>query len=499
MAGSIDRRAFLAAAAAAPVLGSRFAAGAVGLPSAADVDLGVATDRGRGHKVLVLGAGLAGLAAADHLMRNGYDVTVLEAQRRPGGRVYTKRDGLVDGGFAELGAVRIFDTHEFTNKYVKAFGLELVPYATPERQLFHLEGRRFLRPDSGQSWPLEGMTAAERANPESFFPQYLISGFDKLADMFDPGWPGAFPSALELDRLTFGAYIKAQGASDGWLDWFCAQEGNIRRVNAAAGFAAEALGSGNVVSGIKGGNDNLPNAFAAALGDRIKYGHQVVRIAQGDAEVAVGCRHRDRVYEIRADRCVCALPFAPLRRVVIETPFSHEKMRAIRELRYMAAARSYVQTRSQFWRKPARGSLDGLRMVGTDRFVGRVWNTSELQPRAAGGMLHSYMMDTDAVSYAARGTDRLGAMHEALETLLPGIKERIVAACDVVWQDDPWAGGGWGWTQPDELRWMLPAMRRIEGRIHFAGEHTSLWIAWMNGALESGERAAKEIMAATST
>ena len=60
----------------------------------------------------------------------------------------------------------------------------------------------------------------------------------------------------------------------------------------------------------------------------------------------------------------------------------------------------------------------------------------------------------------------------------------------------PWAGGGWGWTQPDQMRWMCPAMRRPEGRVHFAGEHTSLWIAWINGALESAERVVDEIVAA---
>jgi monoamine oxidase len=56
------------------------------------------------------------------------------------------------------------------------------------------------------------------------------------------------------------------------------------------------------------------------------------------------------------------------------------------------------------------------------------------------------------------------------------------------------AGGGWGWTQPGALRWMFPALRQVEGRVHFAGEHTSLWIAWMNGALESAERVITEIL-----
>jgi monoamine oxidase len=97
------------------------------------------------------------------------------------------------------------------------------------------------------------MPPGERADPFAFFPHYLLSGFDKLGDLFDPDWPVAFPLALELDRVTFGEYIQDQGASDSWLDWFCAQEGNIRRINAAAGFAVEAVSGGNVVQGIAGG------------------------------------------------------------------------------------------------------------------------------------------------------------------------------------------------------------------------------------------------------
>jgi monoamine oxidase len=132
------------------------------------------------------------------------------------------------------------------------------------------------------------------------------------------------------------------------------------------------------IGSVRGGNDRLPNALAAALGHRLRYHSDVVRIAQGKRDVTVGYRDRGGLHEIYADRYVCALPFAPLRRVTIAT----------------------------------------------------------------------------------------------------------------------WAGGGWGWTQPGELRWVLPAMRQVEGRVHFAGEHTSLWIAWMNGALESAERVVGEIVQA---
>jgi monoamine oxidase len=435
-----DRRAFLRTLAALGALPlSRYLPGA-------DSSVAHASDRGAGKRVVVLGAGLAGLGAAYNLLRHGYDVIVLEAQERPGGRVQTVRDGLRRGGHAELGAVRIFETHEYTLRYVNEFGLELVPYDSGTRA-FYMQGKRF----------------------------------------------------LALDRTTLADYMRAQGASETWLDWFYAHEGRVGRANAAALFAMVAVADGNVVRSIKDGNDRLPYAFAAALGGRVKYRSEVVQITQARDGVTIGYRDRTGLHEIAADRCVCALPFAPLRRVNIATPFSDPKMAAIRQLRYMAAARCYFQTRTQFWQHDPLGPLGGLNLVGTDTMAGRVWNTSSQQPDGTLGMVHAYMFDTEALEFASHGHRRAAAMRTLFHRLLPGIQGEIVAVAHKAWQEDPWAGGGWGWTQPGELEWMFPAMRQSEGRVHFAGEHTSLWIAWMNGALESAERAVHEILAADAT
>jgi monoamine oxidase len=489
MIDNLDRRKFLQTLA---VVGAAGLAGGV-RPAAAAVRHG--SDRGSGKRVVVLGAGLAGLGAAYNLTKHGYDVTVLEAQQRPGGRVQTERDAFRRGGHAEMGAVRIFDSHEYTLRYVNEFGLEITPYDTGTRA-FYMEGKRFLPPSAGKPWPLDGLDDDEQPDPFANFPPYLGSGFGKLGDVFDSGWPASVPSAHELDRTTMDGYMRSQGASRTWRDWFYAQEGRIARVNGAAGFAAESLITGSFLGSIKGGNDRLPYAFAAALGKRLKYRSEVVRIDQDRRGVTIGYRDGSGRHEIRADRCVCALPFAPLRRVHISASFSHKKMAAIHKLRYMAAARCYFQTRGQLWKDDPLGALGGLNLVGTDTMAGRVWSTSAQQPDPATGMIHAYMIDTEALEFAAHRHRRVDAMFKLFRTLLPGIDGQVTGVAHKAWQEDPWAGGGWGWTQPGDLGWMFPAMRQPEGRVHFAGEHTSLWIAWMNGALESGERAANEILAA---
>jgi monoamine oxidase len=455
-----------------------------------------------GKRVVVLGGGLAGLTAAYRLMNQGYEVIVLEGQNRVGGRVLTVRDAFKAAGHVEMGATRIFSTHTGTLKYVNLFGLgPLVPYDSGNRA-FYMRGRRFMPPAPGQPWPVADMSDAERADPYAFLARYLGAGFQGLGNLDAAGWPNDEPSALELDRVTVEQYLLKQGASQGWVDWFRALEGNIKRLNACAGFAVEKVSAGRegeLPTSIAGGNDRLPKAFAAALGDRVKLRSKVVRLAQSASEVTVTYLDaQGRQNEVRADRCVCALPFTTLRKVAIATPFADAKMRSIESLQYMAAARCHFQTRTRFWTSDPLGPLGGLNLVGTDTFVGRIWNTSAQQADPTMGMIHAYMFDVEASEYAALPDRVNGLRRHVTDKLLPGLTpDQVVASADKVWQEDPWAEGGWGSPGLNEMGGLHQLRGRAEGRVHFAGEHTSkFWLAWMNGAIETGERAADEIIAA---
>src|SRR4030095_10234930 len=101
--------------------------------------------RGTPRKVIIIGAGLAGLSAAYELSQAGHDVTVLEARTRPGGRVFTLRGQFADGLYAEAGATNVFDVHEWTIKYAKLLGVELDPVTSPAgASLFHVRGKRIV-------------------------------------------------------------------------------------------------------------------------------------------------------------------------------------------------------------------------------------------------------------------------------------------------------------------------------------------------------------------
>src|SRR5262245_46030421 len=112
---------------------------------------------GAARKVIVIGAGLAGLSSAYELTRAGHEVTVLEARARGGGRVWTLRDSFPEGLYAEAGATNVFDNHEWTMKYIKELGVTLDPIETPGgASIFHMRGKRLvIKPDSAVEWPLE--------------------------------------------------------------------------------------------------------------------------------------------------------------------------------------------------------------------------------------------------------------------------------------------------------------------------------------------------------
>ena len=110
--------------------------------------------KGPAKKVLILGAGMAGLAAGYELSKLGHDVTLLEARTRPGGRVFTLHEPFADGLYAEAGAARVRDNHSLTLKYIKAFNLPLEP--------FYPSNLKAVRFDHGgrEEVPIDGYTDA---------------------------------------------------------------------------------------------------------------------------------------------------------------------------------------------------------------------------------------------------------------------------------------------------------------------------------------------------
>lgn len=458
---------------------------------------GVAACAGSGgRRVVVLGAGLAGLAAGVRLANAGYQVTVLEARDRPGGRVLTVREPFTGGGYAEAGAVRIPDVHVHTRKFIAEFGLadQLFDYGQDTgSRLWYVGGRRFVTPQPGQAWPIDGLAEAERADPAARMANYLGPALTGAGNTLAPDWPAG--AAGDLDGLTLAALVRRHGGSDAWLRWFRADEGDLTEANALAVGGTEAgVAAMRVTYGLRGGNDRLPRAMAAALGDRVRYRCPVRRVMASPEGVTVSYTDPGgAAQELTADHGVCAVPFPVLHRLEL-SGLSDAKRRAVAEYRLAPLARVYFQTRDRFWQADPLGRLGGLKLAGTDTAAERVWNTSAGQPGPE-GMLQAYLFGANADALArVPAAERAGVIQAEVAKFLPELPGRVLASYVKVWSEDEFAGGAWASARPGQLRWILPAARAPEGRLHFAGEHTSVSVAWMDGALESGERAAREII-----
>ncbi len=442
-------------------------------------------------RVVVLGAGLSGLAAADALVRAGYEVVVLEAQAQAGGRVRTLRAPFYDGQYAELGATRIPDYHDLTLRFARELGLPLVELSvTGPRVLYHVRGHRFVH-EEGQPFPLPLTGREAGADGSGLWKTYVEPTLADVGDPRAPGWPG--PGARRHDGQTFAQLLRARGASEDAIAVFLAENGT----EATAFGAAIWLGCERMdlawkrTYAIAGGNDQLPRGLARRLGARVRYGHEIVRIEQHLGGVTVVARTGQGAVRVEADRAVCALPFSTLRRIDAAPMWSPDKARAIRELAYMPVCRTNFQTRTRFWK---REGLGGLAMVRTDLPVERVWDLSCVQPGQR-GMLVSYVHHDHARALCDVGSEATRATHslEQMRALWPDVADHVEVATSHAWQEDRWAGGGWGYHQPGQTGWMFEAAMSADGLVHFAGEHTSAFPGWMQGALASGLRAAEEV------
>lgn len=447
-------------------------------------------------RVLVLGAGLAGLSAAWELQQRGYAVTVLEGRDRVGGRVWTLREPFEQGQFAEIGAVRIPDVHERTLEYCDMLGLELDEYADGA-PLYYLDGMKFMH-EEGKPWPLAGLNDDElELGLGDFWGRAIQSTFGEFGDPRMSGFPK--PGIVEeYDGMVYIDFLRQQGASEAYIKIYASDNGaEISTIGTLAWMGAEVADQNwGKTYHIRGGNDQLTDGLAEQVGlDNILLGSKVTKIEHDDAGVTVTFTGPDGESTLSADYLVCAIPFTTLRDVTITPEFSAEKTRAIKELFLMNAGRGYIQTRTRFWE--AQG-IGGLKIAKTDTPVERIWNLSDVQPEGTTmGMIQSYTQERNADAYCKISPDgREEYTLAAMEHFFPEIREEKVVFFHYCWADDPWAKGAWTDILPNQW-WIVAATRKPEGRVTFAGEHTSVWAGWMQGAIESGQRAADEIAAMT--
>jgi monoamine oxidase len=445
----------------------------------------------RRRRILVLGAGLAGLSAALQLTEAGHDVVVLEAQRRPGGRVLTLREPFSDGLYAEAGAGRIPETHNLTLHYVRLFGLELEPfYPSRGKQVLYVRGRRIpyakLDEVDMSAVALDLTVEDRRIGLAGLDAKYVAGLLHRLGDLEAPGWPP--PALAGIDRMSFAEFLYQSGATPDAAAYLAL---GFEKTSALDSLRDATHHHTKTLSKIRGGNDRLPKAMAARLSRVIRYGCPVVAIRQDPAwveaviETAAGARET-----VRGDLMICAIPFTVLRSIPVEPAFPAYKRGVIDTISSGSVTRIEVQTRRRFWEDRGENGFASI-----DQPM-EIWSPSWDQPGPR-GLLQGYVYEDLARRVCAEDdASRIRFALDTMEKVHPGLAQNFEGGVAKCWDEDPWARGAYTIYMPGQLSngW-AELIEKPEGRIHFAGEHVSPYPGWIQGALWSGHRVAEAIAA----
>ncbi len=451
------------------------------------------------QRVLVIGAGLAGLAAAWELVEAGHEVTVLEARSRPGGRIRTLRSAFADGLHAEAGGMA-FSTHDANaGRYIDALGLVRGEFGEAGlRDLYHLGDRRFSKgPGERINWPY-GLTPEEnQLGPRGLVNQYILDGLTPEAAVPE-AWQQAQLSVL--DSVTLADFMRARGASEGAVRllsntmWFgAAIEVASMMSIAMADFPSQIVGAAGFV--LQGGNEQLPRGMAARLSRNIRYGIEVGAIQEGHEQVRVHGRQAGEERAFTADRLICTIPASVLRDIDIAPALPAEQARAISELNYLGVARTFLQVRRAFWFDEG---VSGR--AHTDLPIGQIERHPLSDPGApdARSILESHVRGPHAYELGETPqADVLEATLVDMERVHPQIRHEYEGGITKSWTSDPYVRSGFSMATPGQVTGFLETLKKPRGRIHFAGEHTSIMRATMEGALRSGVRAASEVHGAS--
>jgi monoamine oxidase len=440
------------------------------------------TRTGPAQRVIVIGGGLAGLCTAYELQALGHTVTVLEAQMRPGGRVRTLREAFAPGVYVEAGAEQIPGAHEITQHYARAMGLTLLPNRTVgTRFLYHVRGQRVVTGDTAV-WPY-ALTDEEKAlGLPGLLKKYVEPDIVRAGADF----PQRIVRALgDLDRQTPGAWLRSQGASPAAADLIALGFGTD--FGSAASFVLHSVNARGSARNyrIDGGNDRLPRELAARVD--VKYGAPVVAVRQDDRGVETVVRRSDGNETLRADRAVCALPCPVIGRMFDDARLSAAKQRAIREQHYSRTVKVFIQTRTRFWLKD---NWSGF--VETDLPIERLTPDPGVDPGARGALAAYPIGAYTAALEKMTEEERIAAAREQAMQIFPELRAESEGGLSYCWGLDPWERGSFALHTPGQIGF-IDTLGAAEGRIHFAGEHTSPWTGWMQGALESARRVVREI------
>ncbi len=461
---------------------------------------------GKRKKVTILGAGLAGMAAAYELNKLGYQCTVLEARTRTGGRCWSVRKGSVhnetkqppqtatfdDGLYFNAGPSRIPHHHQLTLHYCKELGVPIEIYNNVNESTYYFsEGTGKLSNKK--------IRAREIHNDmRGYTTELLAKAMDQ--NKLDH-------AMTKEDAAKVIEYLRAEGGLDADKTY---------KASARRGYA-HSPGPGNqsgtiedphllsdiIQSGLLdpdfynvaeytyelqmtlfqavGGMDNIAKAFEKKLGTIIQLGAEVTKIYNTDQGVKVNYKKGNEALELESDFCICTLPLPVLSN--IDHNFSSDVSRAIDYVPYIATGKIGLQFKRRFWEED-ESIFGGITHTNND--LTQIFYPSNDYLGKKGLLIGYYNFNEKAKKIGSLSPKEREAFALQKGSFIhPQYKYEFETSLSVSWHQTPYNLGGWALYTADTRKSLYQALIKPEKQVYFAGEHTTYLNAWMAGALES--------------
>lgn len=440
------------------------------------------------RRVIVIGAGMAGLTAALALKQRGHRVTVLEYQDRVGGRLRSHR--WPDGSASEFGTTRFRGGMKLTLRYVRHFRLPVIALNDGLPGFFYA-GETATAANLGE-WPWALAPEERRVTIVASVNRYLARlNIDPDAVLDDNG-----PSdelIARLDDVTLGDLLRSAGASEAFLGLLEAHVGaGLAKAPALAVLARLCCTFAcPVIYRIAGGNDRLPQALAAEIGsENIVLSAQVAEIDQSTSRVVVSTK-AGRSYT--GDAVISTVPSSVLDEILFSPRLSPAKLRALRAAEWTDSFRVLCETQRAGWL--GKGSY-GVPLAGGDRPWERVVDITGNAPDTRGNLVFSLTGENAAAVVAMPEAARVPFVTGAFRQDAPQYYERpATAPVGFSWSEQPWVRGA-GSRLKLGGAWVLKEWVKPEDRVVFAGDFTAGKSNSVESACESGLRAAQQVDAA---
>jgi monoamine oxidase len=468
-----------------------------------------------GQHIIILGAGLAGLACAYELEKLGYRCTILEARSRVGGRCWSVRKNDVqqetssakqvatfdDGLYFNAGPSRIPHHHQLTLHYCKELGVPVEIYNNIN------EGAYYFAEGNG---PLSHQKVRIREihnDVRGYMSELLAKSVDRI-QLDAP--------LTKADAEKIIAYLRAEGG----LDVDKAYKASARRGYKTSPGAdhpgqlddphslADIIHSGllepdfyNVAEytyelqmtmfQAVGGMDNIAKAFQRKITSPLKFSSEVTSVMNSEKGVKVIYKEKNVQKEIEGDFCVCTLPLPVLSN--IDHNFSSDVSRAIDFIPYIATGKIGLQFKRRFWEEDEQ-IYGGI--THTNNALTQIFYPSNNYLGGKGILIGYYNFNDKAIAVGKMGTREREALALEKGSLIhPQYRAEFESSFSVSWHLTPYNLGGWAVYSQEHRPTLFAALSKPDKHVYFAGEHTTYLNAWMAGAFESARKTVSEIHA----